>query len=112
MDFQPTRHRSLQPDVLVVRRSDVGEESITAPLILAAEVLSPSTRAKDLILKKALYADSGVASYWVVDPDEPSLAVWELQDGGYVEVARVHGEDLATMTTPFHVQIAPARLLD
>lgn len=112
LDFQPTRHRSLQPDVLVVRRSDVGEENITKPLLLAIEVLSPSTRAKDLILKRALYEDSGVSSYWVVDPDEPSLVAWELEDGVYVERARALGEDAVALSAPFPVRVVPAALLD
>lgn len=112
LDFQPTPYRSLQPDLLVVRRSDVGEENITAPLLLAVEVLSPSTRAKDLILKKALYEDSGVTSYWVIDPDEPSLVVWQLEGGVYVERARVTGDTPAAVTSPFTVQVVPAGLVD
>ena len=111
LDFQPTRHRSLQPDVLVVRREDVGEENITPPLLLAVEVLSPSTRAKDLVLKRALYEDSGVSSYWVVDPDEPSLLVLELQDGRYVEKARVTGDEAVELTAPFPVRVTPSALL-
>jgi Uma2 family endonuclease len=101
LDFQPTRTRSLQPDLLVVRRADVGELNITAPLLLAVEVLSPSTRAKDLILKKGLYEDSGVATYWVLDPDEESLVAWELVDGRYVETARLGGDGVFTTEQPF-----------
>lgn len=112
LDFQPTRHRSLQPDVLVVRRSDVGEENITAAPLLAVEVLSPSTRAKDLILKRSLYEDSGVPSYWVVDPDAPSLLVLALEDGRYVEKAHVFGEAALDLTAPFPVRILPSALLD
>jgi len=111
LDFQPTRHRSLQPDVLVARRSDVGELAITAPLLLAVEVLSPSTRSKDLLLKRGLYEQSGVAAYWVVDPDEPSVVAWELEDGRYVERARVQGEASAALTVPFAVSVCPADLL-
>ncbi len=111
LDFQPSRRTSLQPDLLVVRRSDVGELNITAPLLLAVEVLSPSTRAKDLILKHGLYRDSGVASYWVVDPLVPSLTAWQLVDGGYVEVAQVEGDQATTLTAPFEVTVTPAQLL-
>jgi Uma2 family endonuclease len=111
LDFQPTRHRSLQPDVLVVRRADVGEENVTTGVLLAVEVLSPSTRAKDLVLKRALYEDSGVPSYWVVDPDEPSLLVLELQDGGYVETARVTGDGTAEVAAPFPLAVTPTELL-
>lgn len=112
LDFQPTRHRSLQPDVLVVRRADVGEENVATGVLLAVEVLSPATRAKDLVLKRALYEDSGVPSYWVVDPDEPSLLVLELQDGGYLETARVTGPDALDLTRPFPVSVSPAALLE
>jgi Uma2 family endonuclease len=74
------------------------------------EVLSTSTRAKDLVLKRALYEDSGVSSYWVVDPEEPSLLVLELQVGGYVEHARVRGDETATLSRPFEVTLAPSSL--
>jgi Uma2 family endonuclease len=57
---------------------------------VAVEVLSPSTRAKDLLLKHGLYRDSGVASYWVVDPLVPSLTVWELRDGSYVDLMQLN----------------------
>ncbi|MBK5306274.1 MAG: Uma2 family endonuclease [Frankiaceae bacterium] len=108
LDFQPTRIRSLQPDLLVVRRSDVGELNITAPLLLAVEVLSPSTRAKDLILKKGLYEDSGVPSYWVIDPDEQTLVAWELDGGSYREVARLGRGDVFRTDRPFplHTEVA------
>ena len=111
LDFQPTRRRSLQPDLLVVRREDVGELNIQRPLLLAVEVLSPSTRAKDLLLKRGLYEDSGVSSYWIVDPEEPSVVVLELRDGSYEEVGRVTGQDLLTVERPFPLTITPGALL-
>jgi len=101
LDFQPSRSRSLQPDLLVVRRSEVGELNITSPPLLTLEVLWPSTRAKDLVLKRALYADSGVPSYWIVDPDERSVLVLELVNGQYVERARVVEDQGADLQKPF-----------
>ena len=111
VDFQPTSRRSLQPDLLVVRRSDVGETNIVRPLLLAVEVLSPSTRSKDLLLKRGLYEDSGVTSYWIVDPDEPSVTALELRAGAYVEVGRAEGDDLLELTLPFPVRLSPRALL-
>lgn len=111
VDFQPTSTRSLQPDLLVLRSEDVGELNVTAPLLLAVEVLSPSTRSKDLLLKRGLYEASGVASYWVVDPDEPSVTVLELQDGAYVEVGRAVGDDRLEVARPFAVELHPAGLV-
>ena len=111
LDFRPTNRRSLQPDLLVIGRDDIGEKNITEPLLLAVEVLSPSTRSKDLLLKRGLYEDSGVRSYWVVDPDEPSVTVLELVDGRYEEVGRVVGSDRLAVARPFPVELQPDLLL-
>ncbi|MFC5380786.1 Uma2 family endonuclease [Aquipuribacter nitratireducens] len=110
LDYRPSRVRSLQPDLLVVRSEDVGPANVQRPLLLAVEVLLPSTRSKDLLLKRGLYEDSGVASYWVLDPEEPSLLVLDLVDGRYVETARVTGDDEVRLERPFPVTIRPAAL--
>ena len=92
-DYQPTDTRSLQPDVLVVTREDPGVKAVTTPLALAVEVLSPSSRSVDLVLKRELYQQAGVACYWVVDPDELAVRAWVLQDGVLVEQpVRLDGE--------------------
>lgn len=111
LDFRPTNRRSLQPDLLVVRKDEIGEKNITEPLLLAVEVLSPSTRSKDLLLKRGLYEDSGVQSYWIVDPDEPSVTVLELREGRYEEVARAVGAESAEVSLPFPVTLRPDALL-
>lgn len=84
-DYQPTATRSLQPDLLVVSRDDRGLKAVTTPLALAVEVLSPSSRSIDLVLKRELYEQAGVQSYWVVDPHDLTLRAWVLQNGLLVE---------------------------
>jgi Uma2 family endonuclease len=111
LDFQPTRRRSLQPDLLVVRKEDVGELAIERPLLLAVEILSPSTRAKDLLVKRALYEDSGVAAMWVVDLDEPSITGWVLRGGHWSDERRAHGDEEFRTDLPFPVAVTPASLL-
>ncbi|MCU1602762.1 MAG: hypothetical protein JWO22_3471 [Frankiales bacterium] len=108
-DFQPTRTTSLQPDLLVVRREDVGELRLEGTPLLVVEILSPSTRAKDLVLKRALYADSGVPSYWVLDPESATALVLELEDGEYVERTRSAGE--VTVAAPFEASFTVADLV-
>jgi Uma2 family endonuclease len=110
VDFRPTSRRSLQPDLLVFRHAEVGEKAITQGLVLAVEILSPSTRSVDLVLKRALYEEAGVTSYWVVDPLEPSITAWELVDGVYVEAGRAVGEDALRLTVPYDVAVVPAAL--
>ena len=53
-----------------------------------------------------------MASYWLIDPDEPSIIVLELRGGSYVEVARVSGAQSWEVTQPFPVRLVPAELLD
>ncbi len=102
----------LEPDVLVVARSALGEKVLEDLPMLVVEVLSPSTRRLDLGRKHAAYEATGVASYWVIDPDEPRLTAWELRDRAYVEVADVHGEQVYDAALPFPVRVTPARLIE
>lgn len=78
--------------------------------MLAVEVLSPSTRRFDLMLKWSRYEAAGCAAYWVVDPLEPSLIAWELRDGAYVEVAKVSGDEEFRAELPFGVTVVPGEL--
>ena len=94
----------------MVRNEDIGEQNITAPLVLAVEVLSPSTRRKDQLLKRSKYQDAGVASYWIVDPTEPSILALDLVDGTYT-TTEASGTDRATIDTSFSVDVIPADLV-
>jgi Uma2 family endonuclease len=111
LDWQPDRRTSLEPDLLVVRNEDVGPKNITEPLVLAVEVLSPTTRRKDLLLKRSRYEDGEVSSYWIVDPDGPSLTAFDLVDGHYVASAEVDGDEQAELKLPFAVRVRPSELV-
>jgi Uma2 family endonuclease len=102
----------LQPDVLVVRRSDLGDRNLEGDPVLAVEVLSPSTRHVDLAFKRARYEAAGCPSYWVIDPLEPSITCWELRDGQYVQTARSTGSQPVTVGAPFPITLAPADLIN
>ena len=43
---------------------------------IVAEVLSPSTKNRDLGVKADRYLNCGVKEYWIVDPKEKSISVW------------------------------------
>jgi Uma2 family endonuclease len=102
----------VQPDLLVARATDIDAHGLAAAPLLAVEVLSPATRLVDLHLKRARYAEAGVASYWVIDPDATSLVAWELREAVYVEVARVAGDDVFVADRPFATRITPGDLVD
>jgi len=80
--------------------------------VLVVEVLSPSTRGRDQIDKRRLYARRGIASYWLVDPKHPSLRILELgTNGEYVEVANAVGDEPVEIVHPFPVRLVPGELL-
>jgi Uma2 family endonuclease len=100
-----------QPDVFVTRYADMRPERLSVAPLLAIEVRSPSTALYDLNLKRAAYERHGVASYWLVDPDAPSVTVLELRDGRYAETGTVTGDDVLEVTRPFPVRLVPADLV-
>jgi Uma2 family endonuclease len=100
----------LQPDLLVARREDITDRDLPTAPLLAVEVLSPSTRRIDRMLKYARYEAAGCPSYWIVDPDEPALTVFELRDDRYVEAEHVIGDETCRVTRPFPVEIRPSDL--
>lgn len=101
----------LQPDLVVVRVDDVRSDGPIRPL-LVVEILSPSTRRIDLTLKRSRYEAAGCPSYWVVDPDAPSVTAWELATGAYEVRGQADGEMSLSLTAPFDVTISPARLVE
>jgi Uma2 family endonuclease len=100
----------LEPDVLVARRATITSRDVTGVPLLAVEVLSPSTRRRDVGDKLTAYRDAGVPSYWVVDPINPRLRAWRLEDGEYLDVADVSGDEEWTAEHPFEVTIRPVDL--
>ena len=71
----------VQPDVLVTCDRD----KITNPRIegapdLVIEVLSPSTRRKDISVKVKKYADAGVRELWLVDPRDRRIIVYDFEN--------------------------------
>jgi len=111
-DVRFTVDTLLQPDLLVVPRAALdGEPPSLSHLLLAVEILSPSTRHVDLSLKRARYEAAGCPTYWVVDPDALELTAWELHDDAYVEVAHVSADEPYAAEQPFQVEVVPSELV-
>ena len=75
----------VQPDLLVVcDKSKLGEKSCVGAPDLIIEILSPSSAARDKVLKFNKYWRAGVREYWIVYPDSQTVTVHVLMDGNYV----------------------------
>ncbi len=110
--LQKSRDTTVQPDIFFIRkdRLDIYQPDgvMAEPPDLVVEVLSPSTRAVDLVRKAALYARIGVPEYWTVDPDAPELRIRVLREGRYEDVAPEGG--LLRSTVLPNLVIDPAAL--
>jgi Uma2 family endonuclease len=92
VDVQLTEHDIVQPDLVVVLKNGADGNDRTRMIThtkingapdLVVEILSPSTAADDTVLKKQLYERTGVAEYWIADPDNQRLEQYRLVDGSY-----------------------------
>ena len=93
-----------QPDVLIAcdlegHVSDKGRYTGTPTLVV--EILSDSTRSKDMVLKLATYMQSGVREYWVVEPaGHTVLAYWFEENGNQRYQVFERGETIASASIP------------
>lgn len=78
----------VQPDLLVICGPyDLGAKRFEGAPDLALEILSPSTRSKDMLLKLYKYQNAGVKEYWIVDPDHETVMVYDFRnDNFYPEI--------------------------
>jgi Uma2 family endonuclease len=64
------------------------------------EILSPSTRSHDQLIKRRYYARIGVPRLWFIDPDARTLSVCKLVEGHWFELG-IYGPDERIRAEPF-----------
>lgn len=112
IDVRRGERTSVQPDLSVVRKADlVRGEPFAAVPVLVVEILSRSSVGIDRLLKRDVYARLGVAQYWIVDLDEPSVTVLDLHDGIYYERVAARDGDLLEVDEPIAVALRPVDLI-
>ena len=76
-----------KPDLIVVTSEHAEiinwNGSIHGVPDMVVEVLSKSTRRKDVTIKKDIYESNGVKEYWIIDPLMKAVDVYLLRDGKY-----------------------------
>lgn len=76
----------VQPDLIFVsenQKSIVREDGIHGVPELLVEIISPTSVTRDRVRKKAVYERLGVAEFWLVDPQNGSVEVYERTESGY-----------------------------
>jgi len=104
LDVVMTPYDVVEPDVLVVlgdQRDILTDKNVQGAPGLVVEILSPSTRKRDLTAKRQLFAREGVREYWIVDPDRNNVAVYRRNaDGSFPLAITLDATDAETLTTP------------
>lgn len=92
----------LQPDLLVVPPGELRRKSdIVRRLVLAVEILSPSSARHDRVRKRPAYQRNRVADYWIVDAESRMVERWTPDDTRPEQLSDVLKWHPAGATEPF-----------
>ncbi len=87
LDVHLDRGSVLQPDIIVVHEGNEGilddKKKVNGVPDLLIEVLSPSSRSRDMRVKKGRYERAGVPEYWIVSWKRKAIEQFVLRDGKY-----------------------------
>ncbi|MDE5938097.1 MAG: Uma2 family endonuclease [Lachnospiraceae bacterium] len=75
-------HNYVEPDISVICDQDkLDEKGCHGAPDWVIEIVSPSSKTMDYIRKCALYEAAGVREYWIVDPMERNVKVYNFECG-------------------------------
>ena len=88
---------TVQPDILVLCDRDKIDEKgkYRGTPALAVEVLSESTRGRDMIQKLDLYMESGVQEYWVVNTASAEIYIYRFENHDIEKILTFKGAEQA-----------------
>ncbi len=83
------------PDVMVTDSRPQNDWAVATsePPLMVAEVLSPSTRSEDVIVKALEYARAGIGQYWILDLEQRTLEVLRNVEGAWHRLAILDEDD-------------------
>lgn len=112
VDVQLGEH-VVRPDLSGWRRERLPEPD-QRPITLApdwiCEILSESNEAHDRVTKRRLYAEQGVAYYWIVDPEARTLEALRLEAGRWVDAGSFDETETARVAPFEAVELPIGRL--
>lgn len=89
LDFDEGPTTVVQPDVLIKCSQDnrVDENGNELPWVprFVIEILSPSTRSKDMYIKTKKYKESGIVEYWIIDDKQKQVIKYNF-DKDFIEI--------------------------
>lgn len=81
----------IQPDITVIcDKTKLDDKGCIGAPDLIIEILSPHTAKKDVREKFYLYERIGVKEYWIADPEDDNIMVFNLKDNGEYSKPKVY----------------------
>jgi Uma2 family endonuclease len=110
VEVQINKRRSLIPDVLVVTAAASARDPnrySSDEVLLAVEIVSPTSEAMDRVMKPALYAKAGIPSYWRIERDADGVGVhtYQLDEAGEVYVPSGKFSDIIRVDQPWMIRL-------
>jgi Uma2 family endonuclease len=93
----------VQPDLVFIsneRLRLLDDANLKGAPDLAIEIVSPSSRRIDLVIKRKRYDLFGVTEYWIVDGELETVTIYRRGTMGLERVAEVGTETGGAITTP------------
>ena len=98
-----------EPDIYVVPAVNGRRQASTVlvtRLLLAVEVLSPSSARHDRITKRSYFRSNGIPDYWVVDGEADAFEVWQPGDDRAALVSEQLTWHPQAASAPFQLDVA------
>lgn len=84
----------VEPDITVVcDTSRLDQHGCKGAPELVMEILPPSSRRHDMLVKLNLYQRAGVREYWIVNPEDRTVQVMLLDSKGYLRIHEDYGQE-------------------
>ena len=82
----------VQPDVLIICDPEkITKKRVEGAPDFVAEIVSPGTASKDYIAKTAKYKEAGVREYWILDPEQNRLLIYDFSDDKAPQIQEIKG---------------------
>lgn len=91
IDFDLPGGQRVEPDIIVIPHTGVGDKRLAGPALLVVEIVSPGSAVNDRVTKREVYAEAGLPAYWIVDPRRGHFLALRLVNSTYEPYADSFG---------------------
>ena len=103
-----------EPDLLMLRdmNDPRNQDAFWLGADLVVEIVSPDDPERDTKIKRVDYAEAGILEYWIVDPQEQTITVLQLEHDSYIQHGLFHRGSTVTSALLNGFTVAVDAVLD